>query len=368
MANESRAAVLQKKVSYSGEEYTRETLEVSLKPDMERHGQRMQELETLKKTHESIAKEMTESLVEQRSIWDCMKDIVAGDRSKATQSFRQMLERIPLLKKHLPERPLSELLQEKIQITETRLREVGTFLDRMESEVENVRQDIQRLHKKMHGSAVNKEKAAAYILQLKEIERGLAQEYTDLGADITSAHREKQGEIDEVKRLIWEHGAKLRMYANADQRINSIIGMNNQFMELLTNLHSNMQTMYDSGQEVLDELRGNLSSLSTATEASELTMDMKRSMESLKESVNKVAVLASNTSLYLTQNVERLTAEMKVYDQETERLVKANLAAEREIQEKRIDETLRLAQAEVNAGHLSEAAKRAALPGHTDEG
>lgn len=37
---------------------------------------------------------------------------------------------------------------------------------------------------------------------------------------------------------------------------------------------------------------------------------------------------------------------------------KANLAAEREIQEKRIDETLRLAQAEVNAGHLSEAAKR----------
>lgn len=43
-----------------------------------------------------------------------------------------------------------------------------------------------------------------------------------------------------------------------------------------------MQTMYDSGQEVLDELRGNLSSLSTATEASELTMDMKRSMESLK--------------------------------------------------------------------------------------
>ena len=359
MANESRAAVLQKKISYSGEEYTRDTLETSLKPELERHGQRMQELETLKKTHEAIAKEMTESLVEQRSIWDCMKDMVTGDRTKAAHSFRQMLERIPLLKKHLPERPLSELLQEKIQVTETRLREVGSFLDRMESEVENVRQDIQRLHKKMHGSALNKEKAATYILQLKDIEKGLTEELKSMGTEITAAHREKQGEIDEVKRLIWEHGAKLRMYANADQRINSIIGMNNQFMELLTNLHSNMQTMFDSGQEVLDELRGNLSSLSTATEASELTMDMQKSMQSLKESVNKVAVLASNTSLYLTQNVERLTAEMKVYDEETERLVSANLAAEREVQERRIDETLKLAQAyELHA--------RAALPGGTE--
>lgn len=348
MAND-RAALLQKKVTYSGDEYTRDTLETSLKPELERHAQRMQELESLKKTHEMIAKEMTESLVEQRSIWDCMKDMVAGDRAKAAQSFRQMIERIPILKKHLPERPLSELLQEKIQITETRLREVGTFLDRMESEVENVRQDIQRLHKKMLGSAQNKEKAAVYILQLKEIEKQLSAEYAELGPEIGAAHREKQGEIDEVKRLIWEHGSKLRMYANADQRISSIIGMNNQFMELLTNLHGNMQTMYDSGQEVLDELRGNLSSLSTATEASELTMDMKKSMESLKESVNKVAVLASNTSLYLTQNVDRLTAEMKVYDVETEKLITANLAAEREVQERRIDETLKLAQAEMQS-------------------
>lgn len=44
-----------------------------------------------------------------------------------------------MLRSKLPERPLSELLQEKIQITETRVREVGSFLDGLESEVENVR-------------------------------------------------------------------------------------------------------------------------------------------------------------------------------------------------------------------------------------
>ncbi len=347
MSAESKSAVLQKKVSYSGEEYTRETLETSLKPDLERHEQRMQELEGLKKTHESIAKDMTSDLIEQRSIFDCLKDTVAGDRRKGIQGFRGMLERLPVMKKFVKERPLSELLQEKIQITETRIREVGNFMDRMESEIENVRQDIQRLNKKMVNSAQNKEKAASYILQLQEVEKALNQELADLGSEVTAAHREKQGEIDDVRRMIWEHGGKLRMYANADQRINAIIKMNNQFMELLTNLHVNMQTMFDSGQEVLDELRGNLASLSTATEASQLTMDMQNSMQSLKDSVNRVASLASNTSLYLTQNVERLTSEMKIYDSETEKLISSNLAAEREIQERRIDETLKMAKAEM---------------------
>ena len=69
---------------------------------------------------------------------------------------------------------------------------------------------------------------------------------------------------------------------------------------------------------------------------------MQESMTSLKDSVNKVAVLASETSLYLTQNVERLTSEMKIYDQETQRLVESNLKAEREIKEQRIDETIEL--------------------------
>lgn len=352
MSAESKSAVLQKKVSYSGEEYTRETLESSLKPELERHEQRMTELEGLKKTHELIAKDMTSDLMEQRSIWDCLKDTVAGDRSRGLQGFKGVLQRLPLMKRMIKERPLTELLQEKIQITETRIREVGNFLDRMESEIENVRQDVQRLNKKMVNSAQNKEKAAEYILQLRDVEKGLTAELEGFGTEVTAAHREKQGEIDDVRRMIWEHGAKLRLYANADQRISAIIKMNNQFMELLTNLHTNMQQMYDQGQEVLDELRGNLASLSTATEASELTLDMQNSMQSLKESVNRVASLASTTSLYLTQNVEKLTSEMKIYDTETEQLVAANLAAEREIQERRIDETLKIAQAEVSKGAL----------------
>ena len=149
-----------------------------------------------------------------------------------------------------------------------------------------------------------------------------------------------------MKRHIWDHGAKLRLYANAEDRIQAIVNMNNNFLEIMTNLNGNMQTLYEAGSEVLNELHGNLAGLASLSKAGELSVEMHKSMESLKKSVNKLATLASETSLYLTQNVDRLTSEMKIYDSETESLVKSNLAAEREIKEQRINETIELAKKE----------------------
>ena len=357
MADETKMAILQRQVVYDADDYSsRDSLQAALKPELDRHQERIGELEQLKKTQDTIAREMSEDLVQQKPIWECLKEAASGDRQKFGMAMRGLLERIPVLRSKLPDRPISELLQEKIHLTEARVREVGSFLDRMESEVENVRQDIGRLNKKMLLANQNKEKAAQYILQLKEIEKQLAEEVDAMGPEITLAKREKQTELDEVKRLSGEHGGKLRLYANADERIHSIVKMNSNFLELLNNLHNNMQNMYDSGQEVLDELRGNLASLSTATEASELTMDMQKAMQSLKTSVNKVAVLASETSLYLTQNVDKLTSEMRVYDEDTQKLVEANLASERMLQEKRLEETLALAKEQLGG--------QGALPGN----
>ncbi len=339
-----KSAVLSKKVVYDGDDYSRDNLEAMVTEYQSKHETRIGELEDLKKTHDQISREMTDDLAEQKTVWDVIKDMGSGNVSG---NVRLLLERLPVIKDRLPDRPLSELLQQKIHVTETRIREVGGFLDRMESEVENVRQDIVRLNKKMISAAHNEERAAKYILELKALEGQLQSELDELGSgEMTVAHREKQAEIDEIKRLIWTHGGKLRLYSNAEDRIASIVRMNNNFMELLTNLHTNMQSLYDAGQEVLDELRGNLSALSTATEASDLTLQMQNSMESLKVSVNKVARLASATTRYLTQNVDRMTSQMRIYDEETQALVESNLEAERETREQRIEETLKLAEQE----------------------
>ncbi len=341
------SAILKKSVVYDGEDYSRETIETMVKDYAVKQETRIGELEDLKNTHDSISRDMTAELTEQRNLWDCMKDIGSGEKGAISASLGLLMKRIPVLRDYAPEAPLSELLQRKIQVTENRIREVGAFLDRMESEVENVRQDIVRLNKKMIVAAQNEEKAAEYVLQLRTAKEAAEAELAALGTETTAAHREKEAEIDEIKRLIWQHGGRLRLYSNAEERISSIVKMNNNFMELLTNLHTNMQSLYDAGQEVLDELRGNLSSLTTATEASELTLEMQKSMDSLKVSVNRVARLASDTSLYLTQNVDRMTSQMKIYDEETEALVKSNLEAERNIKDGKIDEVLKLAEQEV---------------------
>ena len=124
--------------------------------------------------------------------------------------------------------------------------------------------------------------------------------------------------------------------------------MNNQFLEILRNLHGNMEILYEAGNEVLGELQGNLSALASAAKASELSLDLQQAMASLRQSVNKVAALASETSLYLTQNVDKMAAELTIYDRATETLVENNLREERA--ERQVAETLALAEQELRKG------------------
>jgi hypothetical protein len=339
--------LLKKEIVYDGEEYSREKLETVMQEYQVRHKADLTRLEEFRKLHDDIADEMSKDLVESRSAWDYLKDMVASRSvARLSTNFRGLLEKIPILNDYIADRPISELLQEKISVAEKRTKEMGNFLDKIESEIQNLRNDITRLNKKMIVAAQNEEKAAAYILELREYEKKLEAEIETMTDRKSVSFREKTAEVDDVKAKIWEHGGKLRLYSNAEDRITGIIKMNNNFLEILLNLHGNMQNLYDAALEVLDELRGNLTGLVAVTEASDITLQMNDAMKSLKVSVNKIATLASNTSLYLTQNVERLTSEMKMYDDATQALIKSNLAAEREIKEKRIDETIELARKE----------------------
>lgn len=358
--------LLGREVGYDGEEYSREGIQDMVKEYQDKHDEEIKELEGLRKMHDDIAADMNKDLVESKSAWEYMKSMMTTDSKKFSSSFKGLLEKIPIVGKYVPDPPLTELIQEKILVAEKRTREMGNFLDKIESEIENLRNDITRLNKKMVVAAHNEEKAAKYILDLKDYKTKLEEELKGLEDEKGTEYREKSAMVDEIKKKIWEHGGRLRIYSNAEDRISNIIKMNNNFLEILTNLHTNMTILFESGNEVLDDLRGNLTGLATVTEASDITLQMQNSMESLKESVNKVATLASNTSLYLTQNVERMTSEMKVYDEETQKLVQDNLAREREIKEQRVDDTIELAIKEY--GLLEEARKPKASDEKEPEG
>lgn len=347
-------ATLKKEVVYDGEGYSRESLEKMLGEYQAKNTLDLGKFDELSKSYERLAKEMTRDISEQKSAFEYLANITKLD-SLGT-NLKGLLHKIPVVREIAPSRDLKELLGEKIEIAERRVKEVGNYLDTLQSDIKALQDDIVGLNKRMIVAAQNEEKAAKQVLALEGARKALEDKAKTLDAKSLEA-REISAKVSELKRMIWEHGGKLRLYSNAEDRLVAIINMNNNFLEIMNNLHSNMTTLYDSGNEVLNELHGNLAGLASMSKAGELSVEMHRSMESLKKSVNKLAGLASETSLYLTQNIDRLTAEMKVYDSETERLVASNLAQEREIKEQRINETIDLARKEY--GHFEKARKPA---------
>ena len=79
--------------------------------------------------------------------------------------------------------------------------------------------------------------------------------------------RALQAKMSDVKRLIYEHGAKLRLFSNAEDRIAAIVNMNNNFLEIMSNLNSNMTSLHEACNEVLNELHGNLAGLASMSKA-----------------------------------------------------------------------------------------------------
>jgi hypothetical protein len=302
-------------------------------------------LDELSRAHGELSREMTAELVEQKTAWEYLGNVLT--LHDVGSNVQGLLEKIPVLSSLVPDRPLHVLLMEKVEVAQRRTRDVGNYLDRIQGEVARLQEDVSLLQKRMVLAARNEEHAALYVLELRKALEAAEKELAALGDARTAEAREVETSVQALKHRIWEHGAKLRLFSTAEDRLAAIIRMNNNFLEILRNLHSSMQSLYEAGNEALSELQGNLAALASSAKASELSMDMKNAMDSLRTSVNKVAVLASETSLYLTQNVDRMTREMRIYDESTEKLVEDNLKAEREIREQRINETIALAEQEL---------------------
>ncbi|MFH1723506.1 MAG: hypothetical protein ABII00_02675 [Elusimicrobiota bacterium] len=351
MAPEQKTAagedILKKQIAYDGEGYSRQSLETMLTDYQSKHQINLKKFDELSKAYSRLSTEMTQDLAEQKSALDYLGNIVTLDQ--VGTNIKGLLHKIPIIRAIAPSRDLKELLGEKVELAQKRVQEVGNYIDTLQNDIKNLQEDIVRLNKKMVVAAQNEERAAKYVLELESFRMQLEEQLKALADQKSLEAREISAKISDFKKAIWEHGARLRLYSNAEDRLAAIINMNNNFLEIMSNLHGNMGSLYEAGNEVLNELHGNLAGLASMAKAGELSIEMHKSMQSLKDSVNRLAVLASETSLYLTQNVDRLTQEMNVYDKATEDLVANNLAAEREIKEQRINETIDLARKEYGA-------------------
>ncbi len=323
------SALLARRVTYEGEEYSPRRLEEEVGEATAQHKAKLATLDQLRGAHDTLSHEMSTEIEEQHGAW------------------QRVLAKIPLLRSLVPERPLHAVLLEKVEIAQRRTQEVGNYLDRIQVEIAALQQDIERLTAKMIAAAHDEETAAKHVLELEQARDAAQAELEAIADKQSAAYREAQARHDAITHAIWEHGTKLRLFSTAENRLSGLIRMNASFLEILRNLHGSMQSLYEAGNEALGELEGNLAALASAAKASELSLEMQQAMEQLRGCVNKVAVLASETSLYLTQNVDKMTREMRIYDEATQELVEKNLRAEKATQEERIQETIALAELEL---------------------
>lgn len=335
--------ILKKQVEFDGSKWSREATAQIDEQYRARNQDNLQELRRLQEEHEKLAQDMNREIAEQRSLLDEIKTMASGERGGVSRGLRGALSRIPLVGRAFRKRPLADLLAAKIDIADNHLRRIGEYLRKVERTISALHEDQKTLQEKKMEAARGKRQYVDRVLELRQAREELMKRMQELADSSLEEYRKLETQLVEVDRLIWEHGQKMQMFDHALSHLDSIMKMNRHFEEISKNLHANMTVIHDTAELVLDELRQHAARLATLAEAGQLSLQITASMESLKESMNRVAVITSETSLFLTRNVEQIVADMNVYDRQVEELVEKNLAAEKEIRQQQLERILQKA-------------------------
>ncbi|MBN2723588.1 MAG: hypothetical protein JXR95_05890 [Deltaproteobacteria bacterium] len=353
---QDKTAEFEKKtVEYDGKNYTREGVKDLVSTYRNRHENHVSDLKSLKNEHDKLAGEMNEELAKQRTMMDEIRTMTSGKKGSVSRGFRGILGKIPLVGRPFREKPLGDLLEERVESADKRTREVDTYLKKVEEAMKSLRQDQEILREKLLDAAKNRKLTFTLIEDLQNHLAEIKAETETIDDKNSEEFRALDLEIGKLENLIWENGQRLRLFNNAQDRLQSIIRMNSNFLEISVNLHGNMTIIRETAEMVLDELRQHVTAIATLAEAGELTLELTQSMETLKDNMSKVAQIASETSLFLTKNVESITDNMRVYDQQTEDVVENNLAQERQLRKQQLEQIIEKVKMEKSKSETEEA-------------
>ncbi len=341
--------ILKKQVEFDGSKWSREATTQVDDQYRSRNQDNLQELKRLQEEHDQLAKDMNKEISDQRSLLDEIKTMTSGKQGSMGRGFRGVLGRIPVLGRPFRRRPLADLLAAKVDIADAHVKRVAEYLKKVERTISGLHDDQKTLQAKKVDAAKGKKQYVGLVLELKALHEELENRVRAMTDASSEEFRTTEAHLIETDRLIWEHGQKMQLYDHALHHLDSIMKMNMHFAEISKNLHANMTLIHEAAELVLDELRQHASRLATLAEAGQLSLQITASMESLKESMNKVAIITSETSLFLTKNVEQIVANMTVYDRHVEELVEKNLATEKEIRQQQLQRILEKAEQEQNS-------------------
>ena len=338
-----KAAVLDKKVSYSGDGISVRSLEDSIGGARERQNNKVAELKELRQRNIELQKTLTDEVKKLRKL----SDYVSGGKLKGgwKSNLKEILSYIPGLRRlSITRRSIEELLRQQYEISSLRVKEAAEFADKLKAAQADLYEEIQRLNGKIVEAAQNEEAAADYVLELNSLKEELEAAQAQVEAGSAEA-RGMQADIDRSRQRLSETSTELQLYHTAEERLSRLKENTHMLAETIGNLFSDITQYVTAASEKLDLVAGQIQAIGTAADASVVMLEMKKSLDVLTESMNQTTQFVSETQMYFRQNLDKLMEELEVFDDQTEDVLKKNLEASRAIEEERIAAALAVARA-----------------------
>jgi hypothetical protein len=326
--------VLDRQVAYSGEGISVRSLEDNISAERDKQNTKVDELKVLRERNVEIQGALAEEVGKLRKF----SDYIDGTAQQAGwwAGFKELLSYVPGLRNiAISQRSIEELLKQQYQISSRRVKEASEYVDLLKKSEQDLYKEIDRINTKIIEMARNEATAVDYVLELKALVDALEAEKQAVEAGSVAA-RDIEAKQDRARALLAQHSANLTLYAAAEERYASLKENTRKLVETIRNLGQDISQYTTAAAIKLDMASAQIQAIGTAADASVVMLELKRSLDVMTESMNATTQFVSDTQIFFRRNLDTLITELETFDETTTKLLDANIAESRRIDDERI--------------------------------
>ncbi len=333
---------LEKQVAYSGEGISVRSLEEDIAKERTTQNTKVEELKVLRERNVEIQSALAEEVGKLRKFSDYLDGTATTGGFWA--GFKEIVSHIPGFRNiAISKRSIEELLKQQYQISSRRVKEAAEYVDTLKRSEQDLYKEIDRINGKIIEMAKNEAMAVDYVLELKGLVDAMEAEKQAAEAG-SVAYRDLEAKQDKARALLAQHSGNLQLYSAAEDRYVSLKDNTRKLVETIRNLGQDIQLYTTAAAIKLDMASGQIQAIGTAADASVVMLELKRSLDVMTESMNATTQFVSDTQVFFRRNLDGLIKELETFDENTTKMLDANLAESRKIEDERIAAAIAKAQ------------------------
>ena len=257
------------------------------------------------------------------------------------QRVRGLFDFLPGVDATQTPRSVEARLRDQFAASQTRLQEAAAFADRLEQAEADLFDEIDRLNGRIIEAAENEALAAEHVLAVQQHRTALEAQL--IQADSAEGRR-VQAELDRGRRVLAEHSTKLRLYATAEERLERLKAHTARLAETIAHLRSDILRYVMAAGEQLDLVSGQINAVGAAADAAVVTLELKRALDGLHQTLEGSTQFVSQTQRYFRENIDGLIEDLGRFDASTETMLAQNLAYSEAMDDLGMGEAIELAR------------------------